>query len=92
MAETKQTQSLPTPWRESTLYKYMKEVTDEGYNQMLEYEKAGGILNIIDKSAKDYYETYYKRHKKSKKKKVVTEDNYMETEEPFCGGSWEDPE
>lgn len=92
MTETKQTQSLPTPWRETTLYKYMKEVTEEGYNQMLEYEKAGGVLNVIDKSAKEYYETYYKRHKKSKKKKGITEDDHVETEEHFRGDSWEDPE
>lgn len=90
MAETKQTQSLPTPWRESTLYKYMKEVTEEGYNQMLEYEKAGGILDVIDKSAKEYYETYYKRHKKSKRKNEITEDDYAETEDSFRGNdSWD---
>lgn len=62
------TQLPPTPWRETSLFKNLKEVTEEGYKQMLEYEAAGGQLDIIDKSAKKYFERYYKRYKRGNKK------------------------
>lgn len=54
----------PTPWRETSLYQHLKEVNEEGYRAMLEYEKAGGVLDVREKSAKKYYEIYLKRHKK----------------------------
>lgn len=54
----------PTPWRETSLYQHLKEINAEGYQQMLEYEKAGGVLDVREKSAKKYYEIYLKRHKK----------------------------
>ena len=60
----------PTPWRDTSLFQNLKEVTEEGYNQMVAYEKAGGELDVVEKSAKKYYERYYRRHKKSLKDKV----------------------
>lgn len=54
----------PTPWRETSLYQHLYEVNEEGYRAMLEYEKAGGVLDVREKSAKKYYEIYLKRHKK----------------------------
>lgn len=55
----------PTPWRETSLYQNLKEVTREGYEQMLAYEAAGGVLDVREQSAKKFFEKYYKR-KKSK--------------------------
>lgn len=54
----------PTPWRETSLYQHLYEVNEEGYRAMIEYEKAGGVLDVREKSAKKYYEIYLKRHKK----------------------------
>ena len=34
---------------------------------MIEYEQAGGQLDIIDKSAKKCFERYYKRYKRGNK-------------------------
>lgn len=60
----------PTPWRDTSLYQNLKEVTEEGYKQMLAYEEAGGVLDIREKSAKKYFEKYYRRHKRSLKEKM----------------------
>ena len=37
---------------------------------MLAYEEAGGVLDIREKSAKKYFEKYYRRHKRSLKEKM----------------------
>lgn len=63
----------PTPWRDTSLYQSLKEVTEEGYNQMLEYEAAGGVLDAQEKSAKKYFEKYYKKHKRSLKEKMAND-------------------
>lgn len=60
----------PTPWRETSLYQHLYEVNEEGYRAMLEYEKAGGVLDVREKSAKKYYEIYLKRHKKKANKSL----------------------
>lgn len=75
MSKTIQQTLPPTPWRETSLFKNLKEVTEEGYKQMLEYEKAGGELTLIDKSAKKYFERYYRRHKQRKSKDSEIEVN-----------------
>lgn len=60
----------PTPWRETSLYQHLYEVNEEGYRAMIEYEKAGGVLDVREKSAKKYYEIYLKRHKKKANKSL----------------------
>ena len=62
------TQELKTPWRETSLFQNLREITEEGYNQMLEYEAAGGELDVYDKSAKKYFEKYWRRRKNNEKK------------------------
>lgn len=68
----------PTPWRETSLYQNLKEVTEDGYKQMLEYEKAGGVLDVQEKSAKKYYEKYYRRRKSKTLKEKIKEDSEMD--------------
>lgn len=65
---------LEKPWTKTTLFQNLKEVTKEGYQQMLAYEAAGGELDIIDKSAKKYYEKYMKRHRKASGNVTMTID------------------
>lgn len=80
----------PTPWRETSLYQNLKEVTEEGYKQMLEYEKAGGELDVQEKSAKKYFEKYWRRRKRSLKDKVK-EDAEMDINGDIeTNDSWED--
>ena len=52
-----------TPWRETTLFQNLKEITHEGYRQMLEYETQGGVLDMMDLSARKHYERYYRNRK-----------------------------
>lgn len=66
------------PWVDTQLFQYLKEVDEKGYNQMLEYEKAGGELDATDKMAKKYYEKHYRN-----KKRTSTPDEDMETKEPI---------
>lgn len=68
----------PTPWRETSLYQNLKEVTEEGYKQMLAYEAAGGELDVQEKSAKKYYEKYWRRRKNKSLKDKVKEDAEMD--------------
>ena len=60
----------PPPWRETSLYRHLKEVNAAGYQAMLEYEKAGGVLDVREKSAKKYYELNMARHKKKNNKSL----------------------
>lgn len=57
----------PTPWRDTSLYQNLKEVTEEGYRQMIEYEKAGGVLDVREISAKKHFEKYWRRRKHKEK-------------------------
>lgn len=81
----------PTPWRETSLYQNLKEVTEEGYRQMLEYEHAGGVLDVQETSAKKYFEKYWRRRKSKTLKEKMKDDSGMdingdiEKEDP-----WED--
>ena len=52
---------MEKPWTKSTLFINLKELTHETYQQMLEYEAAGGELDMLDLSAKKYYERHYKK-------------------------------
>lgn len=80
----------PTPWRDTSLYQNLKEVTEEGYKQMLAYEEAGGVLDIQEKSAKKYFEKYYRRRKRSLKD-VVQDDMEMDINGDIeANDSWED--
>lgn len=80
----------PTPWRETSLYQNLKEVTEEGYKQMLEYEKAGGELDVQEKSAKKYFEKYWRRRNRSLKEKM-SEDASMDINgDVEQNDSWED--
>lgn len=81
----------PTPWRETSLYQNLKEVTEEGYKQMLEYEKAGGELDVQEKSAKKYYEKYYRRRKSKTLKEKIKEDSEMDINDDIePDDSWEE--
>lgn len=68
----------PTPWRDTSLYQNLKEVTEEGYKQMLEYENAGGELDVQEKSAKKYFEKYWRRRKNKTLKEKMSEDASMD--------------
>lgn len=80
----------PTPWRDTSLYQNLKEVTEEGYQQMLAYEKAGGELDVQEKSAKKYYEKYYRRHKRSLKEKMAHDADMDINGDVEQNDSWED--
>lgn len=62
---------LEKPWTKTTLFQNLKEVTEEGYQQMLAYEAAGGTFDMIDLSAKKYYEKYVKRKAHKNNNNVV---------------------
>lgn len=79
----------PTPWRDTSLYQNLKEVTEEGYKQMLAYEAAGGELDVQEKSAKKYFEKYYRRHKRSFKEKMQEIEVNGDVEQK---DSWDDDE
>ena len=79
----------PTPWRDTSLYQNLKEVTEEGYKQMLAYEAAGGELDVQEKSAKKYFEKYYRRHKRSLKEKMQEIEVNGDVEQR---DSWDDDE
>lgn len=81
----------PTPWRETSLYQNLKEVTEEGYKQMLEYEKAGGVLDVQEKSAKKYFEKYWRRRKSKTLKEKMKDDSEMDINGDIENeDSWED--
>lgn len=69
---------MSTKWRESSLFMYMKELTDQDYNEMMEYVKNGGTLTEDDIIARNHYEKYYKNRRK---KSVNLETNIEETDE-----------
>ena len=62
-------------WRKSSLFLYMKELLDKDYAEMIEYEKAGGVLTEDDKIAKAHYEKYYKNRRK--KSNIDNETEYI---------------
>ena len=68
-------EELQKPWRETSFFKHMKEVNYEGYLQMLEYEKAGGELDYLDKSAKEYFEKCNRKRLKNQGIKVEETEN-----------------
>lgn len=80
----------PTPWRDTSLYQNLKEVTEEGYQQMLEYEKAGGVLDVQEKSAKKYFEKYYRRHKRSLKEKMANDATMDINGDVETNDSWDE--
>ena len=57
---TKKIKIAPT-WRDSELFKYLKELNHDDYLQMLAYIDAGGKLDMQDESAKKWYEKTYKK-------------------------------
>lgn len=78
----------PTPWRDTSLYQNLKEVTEEGYRQMIEYEKAGGVLDIREISAKKHFEKYWRRRKN--RSSNTSEDTNMDINGDFkTTDSWE---
>lgn len=84
------TKELKTPWRDTSLFQNLREVTEEGYKQILEYEAAGGELNVYDKSAKKYFEKYYRRHKRSLKEKMAEDATINVNGDIEQSNSWDD--
>ena len=80
----------PTPWRDTSLYQNLKEVTEEGYKQMLAYEAAGGVLDVQEKSAKKYFEKYYRRRKRSLKEKMAEDASIDVNGDIEQSDSWND--
>ena len=84
------TKQLATPWRNTSFFKNLKEVNEEGYKQMIEYEKAGGELDDIDRSAKEWFEKSWKRHRRSGKHKSQTDITMDINGDVEQNDSWDD--
>lgn len=53
--------NIEPTWRNTDLFKYLKELGHDDYLQMLAYIDAGGELDMQDESAKKWYEKHYKK-------------------------------
>lgn len=84
------TKELKTPWRDTSLFQNLREITEEGYKQMLEYEAAGGELDVYDKSAKKYFEKYWRRRKNKEKKREGSDMDMEVSDSIETNDSWDD--